>query len=198
MSLEEEFPFRLTFGLFWLVNMVVRIYFQSKARGTETAYATHTNRARLFFWIFGLSYLLMAFYFFTSWFDFAHIGLSPYIRWLCGGGLLAAYILLFGWTHAVLGKNWSPLLEMHKDHVLIISGPYRFIRHPMYAAFILSGAGFLTFSANWLIGGLYLVIAIIMYLDRVQPEEAMMELYFGKQYVEYARHTGRIVPKLFR
>ena len=196
MISNEELPFRAAFGIFWLINMVVRIYFQSKVIGIDVATKTHEQRSRMFFRLFALSYLLMLFYIFSSWFDFAHFFLSTEVRWWCGGGVLIAYILLFSCTHIALGRNWSGLLEIHQDHTLIISGPYEYIRHPMYAAFILSGIGFLFLSANWFVGGLYLTIAIAMYLDRVGPEEQMMSIHFGVSYSEYMKRTGRLFPKV--
>jgi protein-S-isoprenylcysteine O-methyltransferase Ste14 len=118
------------------------------------------------------------------------------VRWIVGGAFLAAYMILFVWTHVALGRNWSGLIEIHTDHQLIVTGPFRYIRHPMYASFILSGIGFLILSSNWFIGGLYLLIAVAMYLDRVEPEELMMKARFGTEYIDYMNRTGRLFPRL--
>jgi protein-S-isoprenylcysteine O-methyltransferase Ste14 len=113
-----------------------------------------------------------------------------------GGGILLVYLSLFSWTHHELGKNWTGLLEIYKDHDLVVTVPYRLVRHPMYSAFFLSGIGVLFLSANWLISGLYLLAVSAMYYDRVLPEEAMMTERFGDAYREYMCRTGRLFPGL--
>ena len=140
--------------------------------------------------------MLILFYILTPWLDWASLYLPPTVRWVVGTTILIGYIALFAWTHAALGKNWSGFLELYTEHSLVVTGPYRFIRHPMYAAFILSGIGFFVLSANWFVGGLYLVIAILMYLDRVGPEEQMMIDRFGDEYRRYMEKTGRLVPSV--
>jgi len=107
------------------------------------------------------------------------------------------YLALFAWTHRVLGKNWSGVLEIHQDHILITTGPYRFVRHPMYTAFFLSAVGFAFLSSNWLIAVVYTAAVSYMYLTRVSAEEEMMVARFGDTYKEYMNRTGRLVP-LFR
>lgn len=195
MILSGEFPFRVTVGIFWLANFLIRIVFQKRTLGAEIAVKTHEKHAVFFFRLFAFCYVLLLVYCFSSMLDGAHLELSSGIRWTGGVGFLLAYMLLFSWTHAALGRNWSGLLEIHKDHQLIVTGPFAYIRHPMYASFILSGIGFLLLTANWLAGGLYLSVAVAMYLDRVGPEEQMMNVHFGATYSEYMKKTGRIFPR---
>src|SRR5512136_320074 len=95
------------------------------------------------------------------------------------------------WSHRALGRNWSPFLEIRKGHVLVIEGPYRFIRHPMYAAIFLIGIGISLLSANWLVALAYMLPVTIMYLVRVADEEEMMIEQFGNEYREYMQRTGR-------
>lgn len=198
MASASEFAFRTAFGLFWLTTMAIRIYFQMKARGSAISVTVNAQRSKLFFRLLALSYLLMLLYILSPWLDFASLPIPDVVRWFCGGGLLIAYASLFTWTHLVLGRNWSGLLEIHSDHSLVVTGPYRFIRHPMYTSFFLSGFGFLILSANWVAGGIYLVILTMMYFDRVHPEEQMMIDHFGEKYTSYMERTGRIFPPLKR
>ncbi len=195
MTSNDELPFRIAVGIFFFLTMLIRIYYQSKVQHETIAVSTHEQRSKLFFQIFALTYLLLLLYVFTSWLDNASLPFSAAVRWIVGGGFLLAYTLLFTATHAALGRNWSGLLEIHTDHILVVRGPYQFIRHPMYAAFILSGIGYLFLSANWIAGGIYLIIAITMYADRVSPEEKMMMEHFGEQYTQYRKTTGRLFPR---
>lgn len=196
MFYSDELPFRVTVGIFWLANFIIRIVYLKKAMGAEVTVKAHEKHAVFFFRLFVCCYILLLVYIFSSLLDGARIALSPGIRWIGGTGFLLAYLILFTWTHAALGRHWSGLLEIHKDHELVVTGPFAYIRHPMYASFILSGIGFLLLTANWLAGGIYLAAAVSMYLDRVGPEEQMMKIHFGEAYVRYMERTGRIFPKL--
>ncbi len=81
-------------------------------------------------------------------------------------------------------------------YALVTNGPYRFIRHPMYAAIFLIGIGISLHSANWIVALAYLLPVTGMYLFRISDEEEMMIEQFGDEYREYMRRTGRLVPKL--
>jgi len=197
MNLTDESSFRLVFALFWLLNTLVRIYFQSKAQKARLSFASHERQARLGFRLLAIAYLLLIVYPLSPWFDFGHVDVTPLVRWTIGGPAMFLYLALFAWTHRVLGKNWSGVLEIHQDHLLITTGPYRFVRHPMYTAFFLSAVGFAFLSSNWLIAVVYTAAVSYMYLTRVSAEEEMMVARFGDTYKEYMNRTGRLVP-LFR
>lgn len=196
MELPEETPFRVTFAVFWLVHLIVRTYFQMKARGSERAYARNEQQSALGFRLLAIVYLILIVYSVSPWFDFAHVNLAPWVRWVAGLGLLAFYLVFFSWTHIALGKHWSRLVEIHRDHALIMTGPYRFIRHPMYSAFFLSAFGMYFLTANWLIFGIYFIAVAFMYFTRVRSEEEMMIEQFGDTYKNYMNRTGRLLPRI--
>ncbi len=198
MELPAEIPFRVAVGLCWVLYTVIRVRYQAAVRNEKPITQVAMARTRLFFRIMAIAFLLFPFYFLTTWFDFAHLPLSPEIRWIAGGLLLLAFLALFTWSHVALGRNWSGLLEMHDGHMLVTSGPYRWIRHPMYASFFLSAVGFFLLSANWLVGGAYLLSVTMMVADRLAAEERMMEEAFGDMYRDYRKRTGLLLPKLSR
>jgi protein-S-isoprenylcysteine O-methyltransferase Ste14 len=196
MDLVDENPFRIGFAVFWVVNLVVRSYFQLKARGAERAFVKNHRRAVVGFRVLAIAYLLLILYPMTTWIDFAHVGLSPVVRWTLGLVLLLSYLVLFASAHLALGKHWSGVVEIHQDHALVTGGPYRLVRHPMYSAFFLSCPGIFVLSCNWLISGLYTVAVLFMYLSRVASEEEMMIERFGESYRAYMNRTGRLLPRL--
>jgi protein-S-isoprenylcysteine O-methyltransferase Ste14 len=85
---------------------------------------------------------------------------------------------------------------MMADQALITSGPYRFIRHPIYTAFLLILGSTLLISANWLIGLTWLGMTLIEVISRIGFEENLMLEYFGDRYREYMKTTGRLLPRL--
>jgi protein-S-isoprenylcysteine O-methyltransferase Ste14 len=85
-----------------------------------------------------------------------------------------------------------------KDQSLVTSGPYHWIRHPIYTAFLLIMSAPLLISANWFIGGLWLGLTGLEVMGRIQFEEALMLETFGEQYRVYMQKTGRLIPRLTR
>ena len=77
-------------------------------------------------------------YVFTPLFSPANYYLSNWAGWL-GTAVFAAALLLLWRTHADLERNWFQSLEIRKEHQIVTTGVYKYIRHPMYAAFLLWG-----------------------------------------------------------
>lgn len=132
---------------------------------------------------------------FTPWFDFAAYYLPDWTGWL-GTVFFVLAIWLFWRSHADLGLNWSASLEVRENHSLVDNGVYRYIRHPMYAAFWLWGIAQALLLHNWICGLSYIGSFLPMYLLRVPQEEQMMLDTFGEQYQEYMTRTGRVMPLL--
>jgi protein-S-isoprenylcysteine O-methyltransferase Ste14 len=183
----SENRFRLLFGLLWLLFFGVRL-----------AYALVNERQeRWLFRAFAIGYLVLPVYALTSWADVAHVPMPDWSRWL-GVAVLCAGIGLFGWAHRALGRNWTAVLALSTDHEMVTDGPFRFVRHPMYAAFFMIGVGFCLVSANWLVAAAYLGTLTPMYVMRVPAEEQMMASRFGDRYRRYMEATGRLWPRVGR
>ncbi len=80
---------------------------------------------------------------------------------------------------------------------LICSGPYAFVRHPMYTSFLLMGLGQAFLLSNWVAGLAGLIGFAILFFLRVDKEERMMLEIFGPQYRAYMDRTKRIIPYLY-
>ena len=130
-----------------------------------------------------------------AWLSRAALPLSLWLRWTGVGIALLGFALL-QWAQNTLGKNWSDTPRMMKEQSLITSGPYEFIRHPIYTAFILILGSTLLMSANWLIGLTWLGMTILEIASRIGFEEGLMLEYFGDQYREYMKKTGRLLPRV--
>ena len=117
--------------------------------------------------------------------------------WLRYAGIILgiAALLLFVWVHQNLGKYFAIRLRMAEGHTIINTGPYRWVRHPMYTAFaILHIASFLL-SANWFIGVTWTFGLTLILLLRVRREETMMLRMFGGHYALYMEKTGCFLPR---
>jgi protein-S-isoprenylcysteine O-methyltransferase Ste14 len=130
-----------------------------------------------------------------AWLSWASLPLPVWVRW-AGVGLAITGFMLLQWAQNTLASSWSDAPRMMKEQKLITSGPYRWIRHPIYSAFLLILGSTLLISANWLIGLCWLGMTIIEIISRIGFEESLMIEYFGDQYRTYMKQTGRLLPRL--
>jgi protein-S-isoprenylcysteine O-methyltransferase Ste14 len=115
-----------------------------------------------------------------------------WLRW-AGVGLGMASVGLFAWTHTVLGRFWSPYLQLRPGHRLIADGPFARIRHPMYSAIVGWMISLGLVAANW-IPFVFATLSALNFMLRIQGEEKMMLQQFGDEYREYMKRTGRLLP----
>ena len=130
-----------------------------------------------------------------DWLSWASLPLPAGLRWTGIGIALIGFALL-QWAQNTLGKSWSDTPRMIKEQSLITSGPYEFIRHPIYTAFLLILGSTLLISANWLIGLTWVGMTLLEVASRIGFEENLMIEYFGDQYRDYMKRTGRLLPKI--
>ena len=130
-----------------------------------------------------------------NWLAFANVSLPNWLRWIGLGFALLGFALL-QWAQVTLGKSWSDTPRMMKEQTIITSGPYRTIRHPIYTAFILILGSTVFISSNWLIGLCWAGMTVLEVASRIGFEENLMIEYFGDQYREYMKKTGRLLPKV--
>ena len=111
--------------------------------------------------------------------------------------MMAGTTGLFFWASRTMGRNWSIVARTRDDHRLIETGPFAFIRHPIYLAlFLLMIAMAIAYGhATHLVIGVPL-FAIGSWL-RIGEEERLLRAMFGATYEDYARRVKRFVPGLF-
>jgi protein-S-isoprenylcysteine O-methyltransferase Ste14 len=131
------------------------------------------------------------------WMDWASLSLPAWLRWVGVGLALLGFVTL-QWSQNTLGKNWSDTPRLMEDQVLVTDGPYRWVRHPIYSAFLLIMGSTLFITANWLIGLTWIGATLGEVMWRANIEEGMMIERFGEQYRAYMGETGRFVPRLLR
>ena len=140
---------------------------------------------------------VIAFVMNPDWLAFASLSFPVWLRW-AGVGLALAGFALLQWAQVTLGKSWSDTPRMMKEQALITSGPYQFIRHPIYTTFVAILGSTLLISANWFIGLAWLGMTILEVASRIRFEESLLLEYFGNEYREYMKKTGRLLPRLIQ
>lgn len=111
--------------------------------------------------------------------------------------LMAAGILLRQRAIITLGRFFTREVAVCSDQAVVQSGPYRFIRHPGYAGTMLTTLGFGLAMTNWASLVLTMLCFFIGHLYRIAVEERALRASLGQAYVEYMRHTRRLIPFVF-
>lgn len=124
----------------------------------------------------------------------ADMHLPHALRW-SGAPLAFIGLLLLASALHVLGRNFSTSVVIREDQTLVTRGPYRWMRHPVYTAFVCIWLGFLLLTDNWFAGGTGLAAFAIIMAVRVPREERLLLERFGADYEAYRRKTGRFLPR---
>ena len=139
-----------------------------------------------------------------GWFFLFRAGRLPYpldVRVIPHTNYLLAVAVIFSicgvalclWARATLGRNWSGTVTLKEGHELIVRGPYRLVRHPIYTGILglLVGTAMLQARIGALIG--LLLIFVRLWIKLRQEEELMLK-QFPDQYPAYQQRVKRLIP----
>jgi protein-S-isoprenylcysteine O-methyltransferase Ste14 len=108
---------------------------------------------------------------------------------LCVVGLLFAI-----WARIALGRSWGMPMAQHDDPELVVSGPYRLVRHPIYTGL---GAMLIGTSLAFPVAAIPCGITIVYMVFSARREERDMQQRFPAAYPEYTRRSKFLVPFLY-
>ena len=117
---------------------------------------------------------------------------GPVTHWI-GAAVVAAGLAFTVWARVHLGRNWSGTVTVKNDHELVRSGPYRFVRHPIYSGALLAIAGISLARGDWR-GPLALLILFVALWRKLQHEERWMAEAFGEDYAKYQSEVCALIP----
>ncbi len=108
---------------------------------------------------------------------------------LAGAALLA-------WAAVLLGRFLMHEAAVREDHTLVVSGPYRLVRHPVYAGYLALLLGSAVASLNVCLLLLW-PVSLLGILIQAGSEERLLAARFGREYERYGRRVGRFVPRFW-
>jgi len=123
----------------------------------------------------------------------ATIGVPRPLRW-AGAGVAFACLAVVYLVFKSLGPNVTRTAATRPEHSLVTSGPYRWVRHPLYTTATVAMLGLSLAASSWLIAA-FAVAGFGLLAVRTREEEAALLRRFGNEYRSYARRTGRYLPK---
>lgn len=112
-------------------------------------------------------------------------------QWLGVALCVAGFGIAF-WARGHLGRNWGMPMSLRQGHELVTSGPYAYVRHPIYTGLMIAMIGSaLTLGAVSLA---IFALCFAYFVFSARTEEKMMLAQFPDSYPAYRRRTKMLIP----
>lgn len=196
--METETQFRVVASVLFVIAFSMSAYFRRRAqRGDDkispaqegTLILTLRRIFGLALWLSVLLYLI-----YPKAISWGQLNLP---LWLRGLGLIVMALCLpvFYWIFSSLDANIISTVVTREDHTLVVTGSYRWVRHPLYTTGTLFSLGFSLVAASWFTA-LLLILESIVLDRRTSIEEGQLIARFGDDYLKYMEQTGHYLPKI--
>jgi protein-S-isoprenylcysteine O-methyltransferase Ste14 len=117
---------------------------------------------------------------------------SPAAYWI-GVALVIAGLAFAIWARVHLGSNWSGTVTIKQGHELIRSGPYAYVRHPIYTGLITALLG-TTVASGTVHAAIGLAIVAVAFVSISRSEEEFMRETFPGEYQRYSAEVPALIP----
>jgi protein-S-isoprenylcysteine O-methyltransferase Ste14 len=145
----------------------------------------------------GAHYVSIAiFIVFPGWVAFAQLPFV-YVPVVTGCLLLCAGLALLVWSHRALGVAFRVSACPTDGHPLVIGGPYRWVRHPIYLSLLLKAVGVALATSNLLVAGVCAALLVGVFI-RIPHEERLLRAAYGGVWDEHVQRTGALFPRIAR
>jgi protein-S-isoprenylcysteine O-methyltransferase Ste14 len=179
-------------SLKWALSEIIGSYIIPWLRQKGEVKSRGDRGSRIVIWLGMFAAIFLSDYFATH-------GITPIPEpfFYVGLLLMLSGILFRQWAIWMLGRFFSTKVRIVSDHRIVREGPYRYLRHPSYTGMLMILLGLGLASRTWL--GTLIILALFSLVIgyRVIVEENALKTEFGKEYIEYAKRTKRLLPFLF-
>ena len=196
--MHDDSIFRIILVAGFLILIPIGVYHRLKSQATREKLDRRQEGLFILFTLRPLGLMtmagLIAYMINPAWMAWSSVHLPLWLRW--SGvvlGVTAGFLLT--WTYRSLGKNITDTVVTRKEHFLVTTGPYRWVRHPFYCSVALAILANSIAAANayLLVMGSLVVILLVI---RTKKEEDNLVARFGEEYENYMKRTGRFLPRL--
>jgi protein-S-isoprenylcysteine O-methyltransferase len=115
----------------------------------------------------------------------------------CTVALAVGSVWLIAFAVSTLGKQWAVAARLIEGHKLITTGPYRFVRNPIYTGML----GMLVATGLAMEHWTALIVAVVLFMVglvvRVRSEEKLLRAAFGEEFEEYAKRVPAVLPGIY-
>ena len=133
-------------------------------------------------------------------FAFVFLGDALSERWVLpkflgelGVALTFAGLTFAIWARLHLGRYWSGTITLKTDHRVIRTGPYRWVRHPIYTGLLCALLGS-SLCASTLLGSLATPLALLTCWIKIRREERLLSSSLGEEYQRYKDEVPCLIP----
>jgi protein-S-isoprenylcysteine O-methyltransferase Ste14 len=198
--MDIELLFRITFFIILLMVFSISAYYRRKARAGGDVIERKDEGLLALIARMGLGlpllFSLLLYVFYPPWLAWSNLPLPLSLRLIF---LLVglACIPLIWWVFRSIGSNISETVLIKKEHQLVMAGPYRLVRHPLYASTLLLLCCFSMVAESWFIFSYFAAAALLFRFVVIPQEEKRLVEAFGEGYRDYQCRTGALLPRLF-
>jgi len=144
--------------------------------------------------------------------DYSAAFAGVYIALMQGAGNILwgnPYLNYLGLTFVILGLTirWVAIYTLKRqftvnvviiqNHQLVNAGIYNYVRHPAYLGSLLSFLGLALYFGNWISFVVIFFPTLFAILNRIAVEEKVLINHFGREYIDYAKKTKRLIPNIY-
>ena len=194
-----ELFFRVAVAAIYFCQMAALIYSYRKTNDRNILHdpgreATWFFLARVF-WVYVIIGAISLYVLFPHTLHWGSLALPPVLR-LGGIAIGIASDALIAWILLSLGKNISATLKTRDTSSLVTTGPYRYVRHPLYSAGIPLFFSLALIASNWFLGLLGIGFQLFIMWARTPVEDNMLLERFGEEYRQYMQQVGAHFPRM--
>ena len=190
--------FRIIGALLFLAGVSISFYFrrQSETEGDKVTFEAEGTFVMIALRLAGMAmwFSVLIWLINPRWMAWAQLDIPSGFRWF-GVALGFLCLPLTYWLFSSIGTNITQTVETRADHQLVTSGPYRYVRHPLYTVGMAMFFACALMASNWFIA-LATALVLVMLLIRLPKEEQKLIDRFGEQYRQYMQQTGKLFPRL--
>ena len=194
--MTDEDPFRILLAVVAVIQIVISLPYGRKARAGSTIFRRReeglflTVTIAFFYVAYGIGFV--AYLLNPTWMAWSTVGIPSTVRWIGAVPLLfgAAFMI---WSLHHIGRNITISISTRENHALVTTGPYRWVRHPLYTGGMVEAVGVCLLMANWFVAlsaGLFWALIAC----RTPMEEKKLIETFGDEYRQYMQRVGRFLP----
>jgi protein-S-isoprenylcysteine O-methyltransferase Ste14 len=196
--MNTELIFQILSFLVFVSAISISVYYRRKADMATGAQLRTKEGSKLLVVLRLLALIALApllIYFVNpAWVLWARFPLPEWVRWVAALVGVAVVPMVY-WVLSSIGNNISPVQATRQNHKLVMHGPYKYIRHPLYTVGSLLVLALIFMTGLWWIAAVG-ALPLILILLRTPVEEARLIETFGDEYRDYMKRTGRFLPKI--
>ena len=186
----DHSPYRALIGVLWLGWLLYWGISALKAKTTQRRESPVSRATHVLPLLLGAA--LLGWHVWGQWLEQRLWPRSLVVYWL-GVALLTAGLAFAIWARSHLGGNWSGSVTVKQGHELIRSGPYRWVRHPIYTGIITALLG-TAIASGTLRAALGFLIITLALLRKLRIEERFMQETFPEEYPHYRATVPALIP----